>query len=97
MESEDLLASLSAEIGAELERLAGSGWKYPIYMVVIAANGTIMALHYGGGPTGHLVAEHLVQPGAVLPINLIFVSTTGEAVRMLMDEKTLGVAGFTVN
>ena len=62
MESEDFSTSVSDEIGAELERLAGSEWKYPIYVVVIAANGTIMALHYDDGPTGRLVAEHLVKP-----------------------------------
>ena len=88
---------MSDEIDAELEKLAGSEWKYPTYVVVIAANGTIMALHYDDGPTGRLVAEHLVQPGVVLPINLIFVSTTGEAVRKLMDVESLGAAPFPVN
>jgi hypothetical protein len=97
MESEDLLQRMSQEIGAELERLAGSGWEYPIYVVVVAANGTIMAFHYDDSPTGRLVAEVLVPPGVAVPLNVIFVSTRGEAYRKLIDEESLGAALPPVN
>ncbi len=90
---EDLLAQIAPAIE---ELITEQGFEVPLYLASIAADGSIVALHYRWtdptqpeeGLDADLVADHTVGPGFQFPINIIFVDATGErAARMVVSQK----------
>ncbi len=90
---EDLINQVAQTIE---ELITEQGFEVPLYLASIAANGSIVALHYRWtdptqpeeGLDADLVADHTVGPGFQFPINMIFVDATGErAARMVVSQK----------
>ncbi len=82
-----MIEDLIEQIAPAIEKLiTEQGFEVPLYLASIAANGSIVALHYRWtdptqpeeGLDADLVADHTVGPGFQVPINMIFVDATGE-------------------
>jgi hypothetical protein len=81
-----------AELGDFLVRALSvcvtRGMELPLICVAAAVNGSLFAVRYertDAGLHGTLLAEHNVECGFVLPINIMIVDQTGEAVRAKVD------------
>jgi hypothetical protein len=64
------------------------GMELPLICVAAAVNGSLFAVWYertNAGLHGTLLAEHNVERGFVLPINVMVVDQTGDAVRVKVD------------
>ncbi len=90
---EDLIEQIAPAIEELITEL---GFEVPLYLASLAANGSIVALHYRWtdpaqpeeGLDADLVADHTVGPGFQFPINMIFVDATGErAARTVVSQK----------
>lgn len=82
--------NLGAQISACLEEAIERGMQLPFTMVFVAANGSLMAGRYeisdsGEGLTCDVVAEHVLEPGFVLPVNAMLVDSSNEALRMVIN------------
>ncbi len=85
----DDLASATGEI---LDACMNRGMELPFVMVAVAANSSIYAHRYEEDETGDgldvvPLAEHIVGPGFQLPINMMLVDATGEAVRIVIGRE----------
>ena len=81
-----------AELGDFLVRALSAcltrGMELPLICVAAAVNGSLFAVRYertDAGLHGTLLAEHNVERGFVLPINVMIVDQTGEAVWVKVD------------
>ena len=90
---EDLIKQIAPAIE---ELITEQGFEVPLYLASIAANGSIVALHYRWTDPAHpeqgldadLIADHAVGPGFQFPINIVFVDATGEgAARLVVSQK----------
>ena len=76
------------EDGAAIGQLLERGFEFPIHFAVISVNGGISAGSFeqreNGGFECKFLAEHSVEAGLQLPINIMFVdSKSGDAARVL--------------
>jgi hypothetical protein len=91
MAEEERSSSLT-EVGDFLVRALSAcltrGMELPLICVAVAVNDSLFAVRYEGtdaGFHGTLLAEHNVERGFVLPINIMVVDQIGEAVRAKVD------------
>ncbi len=88
--SQDLITE---RIGEALKELLGKGWKAPIFASVIAVNGSMIGCEYNyGGDQGNVNCKVLTEyhhPSNVftLPVNVMFMDSTGRAARMTITEQ----------
>ena len=84
--SDDRSSALTLAMANALRELIEEhGFEPPLFLSVIAVNGSVMAFRYrqcDDGPKTEVVAEHLEAAGFALPINVMFVDARGEAARM---------------
>jgi hypothetical protein len=78
------------EFAEFLKELLDRGFTLPIHFAVIAANGATFVARYTAdveqdGLACEIVAEHHVDGMMQLPINMMFVDTTGEAARIVFE------------
>jgi hypothetical protein len=68
---------LSRQIGAALETLTFEHhFAWPVYVAIIAANGSMLGVHYRvPGEEAQIVAQHVEAPGFEVPVSLVFVSS----------------------
>jgi hypothetical protein len=68
---------LSRQIAAVLQTLTfEQNFVWPVWATAIAANGSMLGLQYRvPGERAHVIAEHVEEPGFVLPVNFVFVSS----------------------
>ena len=69
------------------------GMKFPLVLVAVGANGSLLALRTNGGE-GELqvLARYSVSPGYQTPINFMIVDSTGEAASAQLEAH--GVTAF---
>jgi len=81
------MEQLSHHIAAVVEQLLEGGFEFPIHLVAVAVNGSIIAGSFAGPGKGFETSAHqTIGEGFTLPINLMFVnSKTGEAARILIN------------
>jgi hypothetical protein len=68
------------------------GFEPPLFLSVIAVNGSVMAFRYrqgDDGPKTEVLAEYLDATGFALPINIMFVDARGEAARMRIGREAV--------
>ena len=66
------------------------GFELPVYAAIIASNGACAFFRFVDAGDDEsvipeLMAQHLVESGMVLPVNIIFSDPTGQAARMLIE------------
>lgn len=69
------------ELTGILEQCIAQGFTVPLYVVIVGANGAVLAAHYLQAEQGlkaKTVAQHSVDGGFTLPVNLMIVDSTGE-------------------
>ncbi len=71
-------------------KLQASGWVLPYYVAVVASNGFAYFIRFelnkeDGSVRPEFLAEHLVDPGLKLPINVFFVNPDGRAERVVIE------------
>jgi hypothetical protein len=76
-------------IANAIERCQSRGMRFPLLLVAIGVNGALFSARYterteGDGLDVEMMAEHSVEPGIQLPINIMIVDPTGEAARVLI-------------
>ena len=79
---------LALVIADTIESLLDEGWEPPIILVSVAANGRTMVARYvaGDGLEAELLAASPKDGVALtLPINLFFVSSRGDARRVVLE------------
>jgi hypothetical protein len=83
----DLLTSKIAEI---LDTLIAQGFIIPLYCVIVSNDGSIMGVHYNPAQDGTLVAKLVVNYSVkgmiTFPANIMFVDSTGNAARVILEE-----------
>jgi hypothetical protein len=80
---------LSQKIASVLETLTFEhNFAWPVYVVVIASNGSMLCLHYRvPGENAQVVAQHSERYGFAVPINLVLVSSgDGRAAKLLISK-----------
>ena len=77
---------LAAILTACMER----GFAPPLYVCAVSVNGAVIAVRYTPAPEEDdrvectVLAEHLADPGFLLPINLLITDAQGNAVRAVL-------------
>src|SRR6478736_8471626 len=66
------------------------GFELPVYAAIIASNGACAFFRFVDAGDDEsvipeLMTQHLVEPGMVLPVNIIFSDPAGRAARMLIE------------
>ena len=88
---------LARAMGEVLDACLNRGMVLPFVVVTVAVNSSVYAHRYEADESGDglnvvPLAEHMVDPGFVLPINMMLVDATGEAVRIVIGRE--GTATF---
>ncbi|MFC1572958.1 hypothetical protein ACFL6M_05095 [Candidatus Eisenbacteria bacterium] len=81
-------ANVTRAIGETLRRLVvQEGFQLPLHCVVLAKNGSVMAVRYSQGEPGYaLLAQAAVDGVFRPPVNIMFVDATGlKAMRMTIE------------
>jgi hypothetical protein len=81
---------LTERIGEAIGECLEQGFELPVYAAIIASNGACAFFRFvdagdDESVVPELMAQHLAEPGMVLPVNIIFSDPTGQAARMLIE------------
>jgi hypothetical protein len=79
---------LTERIGEAIRECLEQGFELPVYAAIIARACALFRFVDAGDDESvvpELMAQHLVEPGMVLPVNIIFSDPTGKAARMLIE------------
>src|SRR6516165_10743152 len=81
---------LTERIGEAIRECLEQGFELPVYAALIASNAAcaffrLVDAGYDESVVPELMAQHLAEPGMVLPVNIIFSDPTGQAARMLIE------------
>jgi hypothetical protein len=73
-----------------LEVLLERGYRLPIHCAVMGVNGSLIAALFSKTDgedrfSTSCTAQHFVDEGFVLPVNMLFVDSRGEAMRVLVE------------
>ncbi|MGB8298980.1 MAG: hypothetical protein WCG85_26415 [Polyangia bacterium] len=73
-----------------LEALLAQGYQLPIHCAVLGANGSLIAVLFqkivgDDGLSSVCTGHHFLDEGFVLPVNMLFVDSRGEATRVLVE------------
>ena len=83
---EGALTQLAETIGQLLTQMVEAGGKFPIRTVCVSCNGSMLYTRLDGpGELQVQLAEHIVEPGFALPLNLMFVDADGNALRAVIE------------
>ena len=80
---------LTERIGETIRECLEEGFELPVYAAIIASNVACAFFRFvdagdDESVVPELMAQHLAEPGMVLPVNIIFSDPTGQAARMLI-------------
>jgi len=69
-----------------LEQCQERGMKFPLVLVAVGANGSLLALRTNGGESElQVLARYSVSPGYQMPINFMVVDSVGEAASVQLE------------
>jgi hypothetical protein len=73
-----------------LEALIAQGYQLPIHCAVLGANGSLIAVLFQqvageDALTSICTGHHFLDEGFVLPVNMLFVDSRGQATRVLVE------------
>ena len=80
---------LANQIGEMLNTCLEQGMVLPFIVVSVSTNGSVLVLRYEQGDErldAVSLAEHVVQPGFILPINCMLVDQAGDAARIVIAQ-----------
>ena len=95
MRTGDPVLDLASRLSAALGPVIAQGFEFPIFWVVVAANGEMLAGRYdlsesGSGLESRLLVRHSADGTFAVPINLMFVDSRGEAARVVIKQLSVG-------
>ena len=81
---------LTKRIGEAIRECLDQGFELPVYAAIIASNGACAFFRFvdagdDESVVPELMAQNLLEPGMVLPVNIMFSDPTGQAARMLIE------------
>ena len=81
---------LTERIGEAIRECLEQGFELPVYAAIIASNGACAFFRFVDAGDDEsvipeMMAQHLVESGMVLPVNIIFSDPAGQAARMLIE------------
>ena len=81
---------LTERVGEAIRECLDHGFQLPVYAAIIASNGACAFFRFvdagdDESVVPELLAQHLPEPGMVLPVNIIFSDPAGQAARMLIE------------
>jgi hypothetical protein len=82
------MGDLTKLLSSALETCLANGMELPFVCVAAAVNGSVFAVRYeqdGDGLRAAPLAEHIQGGAFVVPINIMIMDQTGEAVRVSID------------
>jgi len=99
MEEAESLDDVAAMMSAMISEVQRMGFRTPIQMVTIGANGSILAGRYVDGPSLSLEFEQTVEfiqgDGFLNPVNVILIdSATGKAAKLTMKREDDGTLSW---
>ena len=81
---------LTERIGQAIRECLEQGFELPVYAAIIASNGACAFFRFVDAGDDEsvipeLMAQHLLESGMALPVNIIFSDPSGQAARMLIE------------
>jgi hypothetical protein len=86
------MEDLAQQLGEILATARDSGMVLPYYMVAVAHNGSMIFIKYeedqaGYGLKAEQLADYINDDGFMIPINMMLVDKTGQAVRVFIGQE----------
>ena len=86
----DGMGGLTSFLGSALKTCLARGMELPFVCVAAAVNGSVLAVRYDQADDGLRatpLAEHFQEGVFIVPINMMIMDQTGEAVRIKIDHE----------